>query len=250
MSAVPLETEQESSETSKQLVYSHIDASNSNNKNPLPEIALQAAFLGVIFGASFIGMFLVNFKQFCLYLVALLVFHFMEYYITAKYNPSKVTVELFLITHSGAYTLAHFSAMIEGLLEYYFFPEWKVRHKYISLLGIILILMGQVLRLMAMKTAGESFSHVIATQKQENHILVTSGVYHIFRHPSYTGYFWWAIGSQVLLMNPICIIGFAIVLYKFFKHRITYEEQLLVSFFGKSYLDYRWKTGVYIPFIH
>ncbi|CAN0453530.1 unnamed protein product, partial [Hapterophycus canaliculatus] len=34
-------------------------------------------------------------------------------------------------------------------------------------------------------------------QREESHQLVTSGVYRFLRHPSYFGWFWWSLGTQV-----------------------------------------------------
>lgn len=58
--------------------------------NPLDEIALTGAALGTLFGISVVSIFLVNFKQLPLYLTSLCIFHFLEYWITAKYNRGKV----------------------------------------------------------------------------------------------------------------------------------------------------------------
>jgi len=46
------------------------------------------------------------------------------------------------------------------------------------------------------------------------------------RHPSYTGFFYWGIGTQLLLMNPISLIGYAVVLFRFFKERIRYPFEI------------------------
>ena len=48
-----------------------------------------------------------------------------------------------------------------------------------------------------MFTAGSNFNHVVQNEKSETHTLVTSGVYAWFRHPSYVGWFYWSIGTQV-----------------------------------------------------
>lgn len=40
------------------------------------------------------------------------------------------------------------------------------------------------------------------------------------RHPSYFGWFWWVVGTQVLLWNPLCLVGYAYVSWKFFDQRI------------------------------
>lgn len=68
------------------------------------------------------------------------------------------------------------------------------------------------------------------------------------RHPSYFGFFWWAIGAQVLCFNPISLISYYIVLCKFFESRIDTEEHYLISFFDKAYEEYIKNTGIYIPF--
>ena len=50
-------------------------------------------------------------------------------------------------------------------------------------------------------------------------------------------------------MNPICIIAYFIVLFKFFKDRILIEEPYLITFFGQDYIDYKRKVPILIPFI-
>lgn len=37
----------------------------------------------------------------------------------------------------------------------------------------------------------------VQCEKNAGHVLVTHGVYSIFRHPSYVGWFYWSIGTQV-----------------------------------------------------
>jgi protein-S-isoprenylcysteine O-methyltransferase len=57
----------------------------------------------------------------------------------------------------------------------------------------------------------------------EGHELVTNGVYSVFRHPSYTGYFYFSVGGQIFLGNVISSVLFAVVLVKFFRDRIEGE---------------------------
>lgn len=40
-------------------------------------------------------------------------------------------------------------------------------------------------------------SNSLAYSKRPGHELVTSGIYSWSRHPSYAGFFWWAVGTQV-----------------------------------------------------
>ena len=48
------------------------------------------------------------------------------------------------------------------------------------------------------------------------------------RHPGYAGWYLWAVGSQILLLNPLCVVAFYIVAYRFFKERIYFEEGTLI----------------------
>ena len=119
--------------------------------------------------------------------------------------------------------------------------------------------------------AGSNFNHLIQSKKKQGHVLVTGGIYKHLRHPSYFGFFWWGLGTQVVLGNTVCLVGYGVVLWRFFRRRIesmlipfrglrrdllltggrscTEEETLLIGFFGIDYVRYRDRTRVGIPFI-
>lgn len=100
-----------------------------------------------------------------------------------------------------------------------------------------------------MFTAGHNFTHLIQYRKRDDHQLVQSGIYSLFRHPSYVGWFWWSIGTQVVLVNPVCAIGYAVASWKFFNDRICDEEISLINFFGEDYVAYQRSVPTGIPFI-
>ena len=55
------------------------------------------------------------------------------------------------------------------------------------------------------------------------------------------------LGTQVTLVNPICLAAYIYASWKFFDDRIHDEEITLIYFFGDDYLDYQKKvpaTGV------
>ena len=106
--------------------------------------------------------------------------------------------------------------------------------------------MGQLARSLAMWHAKSNFTHKIAYYKRQDHVLITTGIFAYIRHPSYFGFFWWAVGTQLLLCNPICILGFLFVLHRFFKDRIEEEELLLIRFFGtKCNFFFKGKKSIY-----
>lgn len=68
---------------------------------------------------------------------------------------------------------------------------------FLSVIGLLILIGGEILRKTAMITASSNFNHYVQHIREEGHQLVTNGVYSIFRHPSYVGWFYWSIGTQV-----------------------------------------------------
>jgi len=226
----------------------------------LSGIAIRAFCLGLVLSASVIcTVFLLSFTvsplwRLPFFFALISLFHFLEFWTTARYNTRAAQIGSFLISQNGsAYQIAHVAASLECLLTTLFFPNrhWApVAMSRLSLCaGFALVILGQVIRSIAMVQAGSNFNHVVQYHKSREHKLVTTGVYAYWRHPSYFGFFWWALGTQLVLGNVVCLIGYVWVLWKFFSNRIFGEEEFLVAFFGDEYVKYRQKTHVWIPFI-
>ncbi|CBZ51405.1 unnamed protein product [Neospora caninum Liverpool] len=109
----------------------------------------------------------------------------------------------------------------------------------LCLLGLVLAVAGLLLRLCAFAAAGRNFTHQIARTRLPSHALVTRGVYGVYRHPAYTGWFYWAVGCQLALGNVICMLLFATLSFAFFFERIVYEEKLLEAMFPGAYCAYQ-----------
>lgn len=114
--------------------------------------------------------------------------------------------------------------------------------------GAVICVCGVVLRAAAEVKMEANFSHVIRKEKSGSHQLVTTGVYSFFRHPSYTGWFYYCIGREVVLMNPINFLFSTFMNWFLLYYRIPYEEKYLLSFFPE-YEAYRRRTHIFIPFI-
>ncbi|NXB79104.1 ICMT methyltransferase, partial [Donacobius atricapilla] len=213
------------------------------------QIAVRACFLGFAFGC---GLLLSAgrsaWRHFGWYMCSLSLFHYSEYLVTAINNPRSLSLDSFLLNHSFEYNLAALSSWVEFTLEKLFFPELK-QITWLSTVGLLMVIFGDCLRKAAMLTAGSNFNHIVQNEKSDTHTLVTSGVYGWFRHPSYVGWFYWSIGTQVLLCNPICVVGYALASWRFFRERIEEEEITLIHFFGEEYLEYKRKVPSGLPFI-
>ncbi|KAI0269110.1 ICMT-domain-containing protein [Gloeopeniophorella convolvens] len=186
--------------------------------------------------------------QFGFFTAAWAAFHWGEYAVTAGWNRGKLSVDSFLLDNGRMYHLANGLALTEYLVTLYFKPSLK-SFPHASPLGATLVIFGQFLRSAAMIKAASNFSHSLAFQKLAGHRLVTDGIYAWSRHPSYTGFFYWALGTQLVLQNPLSFSIYLALLMKFFSSRIQTEERALITFFGDDYISYRRRVGTKIPFI-
>ncbi|XP_038189763.1 protein-S-isoprenylcysteine O-methyltransferase isoform X1 [Arvicola amphibius] len=213
------------------------------------QIAIRACFLGFVFGCGVLLSFSQSsWNHFGWYVCSLSLFHYSEYLVTAVNNPKSLSLDSFLLNHSLEYTVAALSSWIEFTLENIFWPELK-QITWLSTTGLLMVVFGECLRKAAMFTAGSNFNHVVQSEKSDTHTLVTSGVYAWFRHPSYVGWFYWSIGTQVMLCNPICGVVYALTVWRFFRDRTEEEEISLIHFFGEEYLEYKKRVPTGLPFI-
>ncbi|KAF9608530.1 hypothetical protein IFM89_009896 [Coptis chinensis] len=178
---------------------------------------------------------------------AIVFFHTSEYFLAIFFH-GKFNVPLSSLLISKEYILAMGCSVLEYLVEIYMFPQMK-EHWWISNVGLVLVMIGEVVRKMAIITAGRSFTHLIRTRRDERHQLITHGIYRIIRHPGYCGFFIWATGIQIMILNPLCTVAFILVLWRFFSGRILYEEYFLKQFFGSQYEEYAQQVPSGVPFV-
>ncbi|MBN3306774.1 ICMT methyltransferase, partial [Amia calva] len=198
------------------------------HRGPLYKVAVRACFLGFAFGCGLLVSFgQTTWRHFGWYMCSLSFFHFSEYLVTAIINP-------------------HLSKSLSLSSR---LPSDLKQLRWLSLAGLLMVLFGECLRKSAMLTAGSNFNHIVQNEKARTHVLVTSGVYSCFRHPSYVGWFYWSIGTQVMLCNPVCVLGYTLASWRFFRERIEEEEISLIHFFGEEYLEYKRKVPTGLPFI-
>lgn len=183
---------------------------------------------------------------FNIFLLSLTIYHQMEYMFVAKFHYDKLSWSSYLLNQSKEYAFSMTFAILEYLIEDNIL-NIKLEFVIVQIIGFLLLVIGQLFRILAEFTAGRNFTHQISIRKLAKHKLVKDGVYKYNRHPSYFGFFYWAIGTQILCMNYISIIGFFISLVMFFRNRIYIEELYMIRFFGSEYIEYRNKTNVFIP---
>lgn len=221
---------------------------------------LTGFLLGVSTSLSVLLLLLLpSAAPFGVYFALLVVFHMSEYLLTAAFRPDTLSFDNFLLNHSTLYQLMIGVAWLEYWVEWLLLGGggsgavawWPIAKGWggLNMLGALMCLLGLTTRALGMATASTNFSHKIEEEKRPEHTLVTHGIYAYLRHPAYFGFFWWSVGTQVLLANPLCLVAYTAATWHFFYDRIPHEEELLVHFFGDVYRQYRKRTHIGIPLV-
>jgi len=103
------------------------------------------------------------------YLLSLSLFHLFEHLLTALHNPLDADVDSFLINHSKEYTIAHMIALMEFM--------FLNRSANLKTLGVVVTLLGFLIRAIAIHTAGPNFNHQVQETRKQGHRLVKDGIY-------------------------------------------------------------------------
>lgn len=186
------------------------------------------------------------------YLLLVAAYHMLEFLTTYTYQHTIVTAYLFLLygsVGSGPYLLLQMASIWEFFLIRSRWRVWPAL-EHTTITGILLAASGLCIRHRAMRVCGAGFSHYIATRPEKSHVLVTGDIYAYCRHPSYLGFWLFATGLQLCLGAPVSLMLTVVILTRFFRVRVRYEEWHLVHrMFGQQYVDYASHVRTWIPFV-
>lgn len=222
-------------------------------KNDLTVISLKSFALGLVFLISFVILILnadMSTKwraaavRIAAYMALAVIFYLLEFFCTYLFNCSEVDDDSFVLNDTDLH-LVHALSLLELVLH-----TWvPLYYRPFPYVGILLAILGQSARTLALYTAGELFNHYVQREFKDEHKLVTHGIFKFIRHPSYFGFFWWFVGLQLWLGNVVVLIFGIRKLWAFFKERIAFEESFLVATYQEQYKAYKDRTPTLIPFI-
>lgn len=121
---------------------------------------------------------------------------------------------------------------------------WTFGGEGVRWLGALLFIVGGALRLWPVFVLGKRFSGLVAIQPE--HRLVTEGIYHNLRNPSYLGMMVIGIGWALAFRSGVGLILVALTLIPLIA-RIHSEEALLRAQFGSEYEAYCARSWRLIP---
>jgi len=110
--------------------------------------------------------------------------------------------------------------------------------------GVVLVIAGLALRIVAMATLGPRFAPIPAVQRE--HAVEERGVYRSIRHPGYLGAWLAALGALLAFANNLAL-PLLVLFAGLLAARARREEELLERHLGDAWRAYRARTGAFLP---
>jgi protein-S-isoprenylcysteine O-methyltransferase Ste14 len=139
--------------------------------------------------------------------------------------------------------------IIIGFTSKFMNIRWLFSPDYlISSLGLVLIVIGVVIRWSAVRTLDKYFT--VDVTILNDHKLIRSGLYKYVRHPSYLGLLIAVLGLGVTMVNWLSTIVMLVPHLIVILLRINEEERALEERFGDDYRVYCKETKRLIPLVY
>jgi len=138
-------------------------------------------------------------------------------------------------------------SVVVPVIDWAYFSDTHSGFTVFTILGGVMMITGIGFRAWAVQALGKYFTATV--QIKEDHRLITSGPYHIVRHPSYTGAFIAIIAGGVILESLSGFIISCMAMMIAYYVRINIEEKELINRFGNDYTVYRKKIKMIIPYV-
>ncbi len=140
-----------------------------------------------------------------------------------------------------------FISVVVPVVDWAYFKFDQDGLNWITVLGILMIVVGITFRALAVRYLGKYFTPTV--QIKDDHKLITTGPYSIVRHPSYTGAFLAIIAGGVVLESLVGFIISCTAMIIAYYVRIGIEEKELTANFGIAYEQYQKNTKMIIPYV-
>ncbi len=108
-----------------------------------------------------------------------------------------------------------------------------------TLCGQLMILTGALLAIFGWRQLHRAVQHGE---------MASTGLYRYIRHPQYTGFFLFLLGSMINWPTLVTLITMPILWFVYLRLAMS-EEQDAISEFGPRYRDYMSTTGRFLPFV-
>lgn len=151
---------------------------------------------------------------------------------------SIIIVSLFLL-NPLIVILAFKESIVLGLLP---------KNPILQMIGLLVFLIGGTITILGRYQLKQYGSGILKIK--DDHELLTSGIYHYIRHPIYSGGLIGLIGYYILFGSIVVFLIIFPLYFIVFRHRIIFEENMLVNEFGEKYEQYKKESYRLVPFIY
>lgn len=131
-----------------------------------------------------------------------------------------------------------------------FFDPWLLpesRHPLFFAVGILLVVVGSLLRRYCWKTLGEFFTGDV--QARTGQPVIRTGPYRLVRHPSYTGGMLMNAGVGLALCSWLSLGLLMVTAVVTYVYRVRIEEEALIDTLGDPYRAYMRERRRFIPYV-
>lgn len=131
--------------------------------------------------------------------------------------------------------------LLTSLLDFanYALADW------IRWLGLAVFVLAAWLLWRSHADLGRQWSPTV--ELQQEHKLVTGGIYQRMRHPMYAAHLLWNIANALILPNWVAGWAGLLLFIPFYLLRAPREERMMTEQFGDAYREYKAHTGGLIP---
>jgi len=125
-------------------------------------------------------------------------------------------------------------------------PLWD--NFLIHTLGLFFVAVGGIITVTGRYQLGKYATGMICIQ--EEHKLITRGIFKYVRHPIYSGGVISAIGIQLCFATLVMLLIYPCLVFYVVNIRLIHEEDLLIQRFGDQYRVYQQKSKKLLPFLY
>jgi len=125
-------------------------------------------------------------------------------------------------------------------------PIWD--DPLVSYFGLFLLIVGSAVSVTGRAQLAKFGSGVLHIE--DDHRLITTGMFGYIRHPVYAGGILGHVGIYMAFRSVIMLILVSTLYFIVIRHRMLFEEEMLVEEFGDEYREYMKRTKRLIPLLY
>lgn len=131
-----------------------------------------------------------------------------------------------------------------------FVDRWSFpvqRHRVLFAAGMVLLVLGSLLRRYCWKTLGQYFTGDVQVSVEQP--VIRTGPYRLIRHPSYTGGILMNAGIGLALCSWASLGLLTVTAILTYAYRVRIEERALLATLGEPYRVYMRESKRFVPYV-